>query len=376
MSLIVGNTLVKSEELHAKYGTGELTSFMKSISSNPNATLEFSTGLVTANDTRQTPGFTKIAIGKPLSIEILTVYTGKMPNVGFLGILSGNPDLLVSSAVKSSQTFDVAPRAINQLVQKVSKFQYIEPSALTEGCPIVYYTPSLADDTLFCSFELVVNSFDDSTIKQISGLFKSAVGLPVFAPAAAYLIAGSVILNIFKDIGNALLKRDPFLRADLPLRFNTPGVPISFARAALLYNDEDSEEFKDYETGSSRIGPGRNRTSLFHKKTKEEYHGSSPYVIANIDGRKREGLDKFSPKLASAALIEQFYGAKDTTSQVINALNEAMELYNDFSFRQKVEAIKKQLDQLPQDSADYKVEKSLYDAYNENIRNDLFKFVK
>lgn len=77
-SFVIGQKQVSSEELGEKHALGEVQRFQQA--QGPGAKLALSTGDVTKAEVETTapptPSFTPIGIGKPLSIEVLTVYTG------------------------------------------------------------------------------------------------------------------------------------------------------------------------------------------------------------------------------------------------------------------------------------------------------------
>jgi hypothetical protein len=379
-ALLIGDTLVSAEELSEKLALGTIGRFQAEAEKNPDAALQLSRGTVTASEVfaardLEAPEFTPIGLGKPLSIEMLTVYTGDAPGRGLFG---GQPDLLMTSAVRSVETFDAAPRAINQIVPDITDQQYIGPSALAEGCPIVYYKKSVENSTILCSFELITESFSDQVLQQMSALFKSAGSLPVFAPANAYLMAGSFLTKILAQLGTALVQNQPFLHANLDLRFDTPAVPPALARQAILYNDRDGAELLGYKVGLVQVGPDRQRVALQNEETGEVYQGNAPYIIVSLDGRNRDvELGDWERKLASAAVIERFYGAVDPGGQVVAAVEQAMDLYNDFMYHQKAKQIKEQLAELNPESETYEEEKqaleTLLKAYAGNIRHELFK---
>ena len=381
-SYMIGKIAVTSEELEENFAIGAVKHFLSEAASTIDATLKFRGGDAIASEVLS-PAFWKpdllpaaldfepIGIGKPIGIEILTVYTGDAPSTAIFG---GKPDLLVTSAVKSVQTFDAAPRAINQIVQKINDNAYIVPSAVKEGAPIVYYSSSLVNTTTLCTFELVAETFQKKIFERISGLFSVAAGLPIFAPASAYLLAGSFLIKILADIGKALVESNPFLSADMNLKFDTPGFEASIARRAYLYNERDRGEFANYIAVVKNIDSGGKQMAvLVHKDSGKEYKGNAPYIIVNIDGRERPELKDFTSKLASAALLERFYGTTDVAGKVVEAIDSAMKLYNDFTFQKKAEEIKKTLKSYSIDSDMYKKAKELFDAYNKNISNDLFK---
>ena len=312
--------------------------------------------------------FNPVGLGKPLLVEILTVYTGNAPR-NFLG---GKPDLLVASGVRGAQTFDAAPRAINQLEENIKDRSYIKPGAFSQGSPIVYYTDCLDTTTTFCSFELVVDSLRKDTIDSVSKLFATTAGLPIFVPANLYLLAGAVLVNLVGELANCFESR-PFLADTIDLRFLTSGVISSRAGHYIVYNQEDRNEFKNYQIGTLDDGFENRIIALCHKESGEEYRGESPYIIVNIDGTNRPDLEGYAPKLATAALLEQFYGKKNRSGQFIHTLEAALELYNDFNYRKKAEQLLAKMQTLTVGSTEFILTKILYEAYVNNIRNDLFR---
>ena len=384
-SFVIGNKQVSADELKEKSALGTLKSLQ--TGTDPKARVAFSTGEVTRSavleSTPETPGFTPIGIGKPMSIEILTVYTGDAPTKG---LFSKTSDLLVVSGVKAVETFAAQPKAINQLVPKIGDNQYLQPSAFDQGSPIVYYTPSVVNDTTLCSFQMVTDRFDQDIFDQVASLFSQAAGLPIFAPQSSYLLAGSYLIKIAAKLGNALVDRGPFLSADLTLRFDTPDIPVSMAQNAVLYDDRNQAELSGYEV---RFDGGS--LKLVDPSSGKAYSGDAPYIIVSLDGRERDSLQSFTPTIAQASMLEKFYGSGDPGGAVLQALGSALELYNDFESRQKAEGYAKTLDELKQkisaldpSAADYSTQKATllasftktqtsYDAWRGRIEDELFQ---
>lgn len=320
------------------------------------------------NGTRNlTENFTAVGVGRPLLVEILNVYTGDAP-ASFLG---GKPDLLVVSGVKGAQTFEAAPRAINRLQEDIKDRQYLQQIAFDKGSSVVYYTDCLESTTTLCSFELVTDSLQKNTINSVSKMFAVAAGLPIFVPANLYLLAGAMLVKLTGELANTFEAR-PFLSDTLELRFLTPGVPNFRSGHYVVYNREDRNEFNDYKV-VVKDEMGRPEVRLCHRQSGEEYHGNAPYMIVVIDGRRRPDLEGYTPKLASAALLEQFYGKKNRPDQFIHTLESALELYNDLTYRKKAEQILDKIQTLPVGSDEFVLAKLLFDAYINNIRNDIFK---
>jgi hypothetical protein len=94
-SFVTSNVVVSAEEFTEKLSPGAIGRFQAEAQGSPRAKPEFARGAVNVsqlaqparNDKPAAPGFTPIGIGKPLSPELLTVYSGNFPEKSFL---SGN----------------------------------------------------------------------------------------------------------------------------------------------------------------------------------------------------------------------------------------------------------------------------------------------
>ncbi len=368
-----GNTLVTEAEVAEKAHLGDFNDFLKVAEFNDNAKIEFRTGTVGLqqlfdNRSLGLPSFTPIGIGQPLSVEILCVYTGDAPQTFF----GGRKDLLVVSGVKGVQTHGEAPRAINQMEEKIGDNQYLQPGAFTQGSPIAYYTPAVDISSTFCSFELISDSFRQETFNMVARLFNTAGSLPVFAPQSMYLMAGSMLVKMVSDLGSALMESSPFLKGTIPFRFDTPNVPITRAKQLVLCNDRDARKLLGYAPGLMDDGNGNQRPALMDKATGSRYMGTAPYVIVSVDGRPRPELDDFASRLASAALLEKFYGPQ-REEQVVDVLDTAMRLYNDYIYHNKARDLQQRMSLLEPGSEEFLKKEELLNAYLKNIQMDLFR---
>lgn len=376
VSYFFGNTMVTSQELAEKNAIGAFSKFNKSILKGEDPLPIFRNGVVkydeiNDNSALDIPDRTPIGIGKPLSIEILCVYTGDAPNKLF----GGKKDLLVVSGVRATNTHDESPRAINQLVKKVEDNQYIQPSAFEQGSPIIYYTPAVDVSTILCSLEMVADTFSEETFDSISNLFSKAASIPVFFTSSFYLLAGSSIIKMAGELGKALFESKAFMKDNIPFYFDSPDMPLANARAAIVYNDKDEYLFKDFIPGFVKTG-GENRKALVNKNTGAEYRGKAPYILLSIDGRDRnQELNEFSPKIAAAAILEKFYGT-DIETKSTEIIEDAMMLYNDLTYNKKAAKLQKDMKAMNTNSNEYKKAKELLDAYKKNIQNEQFKLTK
>ncbi|MCL4180097.1 MAG: hypothetical protein KJ072_20410 [Verrucomicrobia bacterium] len=189
----LGDALVSHDELRAKAAHGKLQQFHQEIlSGSKTARLDFKFGMATAKNlvkpkTTSTGGIIQpreIEIGKPLTVQLRHVYTGNKAK-GFWG----DKDMLVVSAMKSLATYDAAPRAINYLVRKATNNRnFRTPDATDAGTPLICYSPALAQSSSVVTVEVMFHGFPKETFDAVAQAFSMAAGLPVFAPASAYLV--------------------------------------------------------------------------------------------------------------------------------------------------------------------------------------------
>ena len=257
-------------------------------------------------------------------------------------------------------------------MKNIKDHQYIKPSAFAEGSPIVYYSPAITSGNTLCSFHLIVDTFDDSTISAVGKVLGSAAGIPLFAPASAFLLVGASLLKMGAEIGKAF-ERSPYLEEDISLNFLTPGMPPIKAQAMIMTNNRHENEFNDYKIAVVGHQRRDKMMALVHKKTGRKYKGNAPYMIAVVDGRTRTELTDFAPRLATAALLDQFYPKGSVSSKIIETIENSLELSNDLHFRKKAKALQAKLATYPPDSKQYQNTKILLEAYLKNIRNELFK---
>lgn len=309
--------------------------------------------------------FLPIGIGKPLSVRIYAIYVGDLPPRNRPGKAR---DVMVVSGLKAAQTFDAAPRAVNLIQDQVRDNTTLRFGAFQDGSPIVYYTPSLSDDETACSFELVPDTFPSGVVNRVAGLFQRAGGLPIFVPASSYLLAGSTLVKMFSAFGAKFLERSPTLIDTLTLRFHVGGFPCFAAGVYALFNDGDRTEFSGYNPELVESG------EMALVKAGRPYDGSAPYILVGIDGREEPQLVDFVPHVASAALLEKFYPtAEDGAAVLIDELEVAVTLLNDFNYRQRAQKMQKRLAVMGEDDPGRAELTQLLAAYQGNIQTEEFK---
>ncbi|MGB9175893.1 MAG: hypothetical protein WCB46_04065, partial [Methanoregula sp.] len=165
-----GDAIVTKDEFFEKISTGQVTEFIENIRlRKPGVkSITFSNGTLTPGNI--TP-FQPIGIGKPLTIMIRQIYTGKYPQ-SFFG---SRKDMLATSAVKSITSFEEKPKALNYLMEKVSTNNVIEhPPAATSGTQFVFYSPALVDISLTLDLSVVFDNFPQPIFTQVGNALQTA----------------------------------------------------------------------------------------------------------------------------------------------------------------------------------------------------------
>lgn len=372
--LIIGNTLVSEKEFNEKSEKIEELIARASSGDQSSESLETANGVISVAAIREELSYTdpasgeelqyeSIGIGKPMSVEILTMYSGDFRKK----ISIGKRELLLMSAIKTSATYEAKAKAINLLVKNGQENKYLDFSSFGEGTRVVFYTPAVDADSYDLSFNFLVDSFDQELVDKISSAIQVAGTIPVFLSYSTLLLAGSKLLSIAGVAGNKLLQKKPLLEESIRLQFGIGGLTNSVSRKMLIC--ENYEEFSNYKI--QRLDNfGKVSYKLVNITTNQAYQGDEPYLIINIDGRKRESLESFTPKLVTAAILEKF--GQDEANNSVAILEDAMQLYNDYIYKTKADKLKKKLVSMGE-GEEYDKQKAIYDAYIANIYNEVFK---
>lgn len=370
----IGDALVTRDELVEKAATGEVGEFVRAIEERPDdATLEFSTGMATADNLLGGPAMTRsstratfesIALNKPLTIEIRHIYTGQYPTPSFF---KDTKDMLVTSAMKSLATFNAAPRAINYLKSQVSPKSNISiPAATEQGTPLISYVPALTDASNVLTLEVTFDTFPAEVIGSIANMFSKAAGIPIFALQSSYLLAAGTLINIVNRFARGLFERTPIFSTSEELSFDRPGSIIPQADFRLItdrpWDNHTRTQYRLNEDGQ-----------LIHIQQGNVYSGSLPYIVISLDGRARKEYEQFTPTAASAALLGRFYNVTEGQDQPLEPLLDALRLYNDWQFRLKADTLSKQITKLDSNSDEYRESKNKYDGLVANILNEALK---
>jgi hypothetical protein len=304
--------------------------------------------------------FSPIGLGKPISIEIAYVDTGGLAAPGFFG---GRPGLLLTSAVKRLPIFESAPRAVNLIQDEVERgFQFSDLPATRPGTPLIYYSPALTDRGTAVTIELVFDKFPEDAIKQIGSLMGSAAGVPLFAPASLYLMAGGMLVKLFAQFAEKLADGKQSFSETLSIDIDRPGMPNTQPGFAILTNSSELERLVDERKLKFTAKDGLTNTA-----DGKRYEGPAAYVVLKLDGTDRPDYTAFAPTMASAAILDRFLHTGSERPAGTDLILQSMKAFNDLHFRGKAEGIKRKLAQVGADSEEGRKLKVLFGAYVKNI---------
>lgn len=317
--------------------------------------ISFAAGSVDgAGDFRE---FKPVDFGKPLSIVIRRIYTGRFPEKHLF--VSRKP-LLLSSSVRDITTNVAGTRAINVLKQCVEpQSTFSGPDAAESGTDLVYYTPAVASPFITISLNMVFEDFDQELFSRASTLFNNLSSVPIFMPAAGYLLGASTVIKLAGDIGNQILNGRPVLNESLQLDFQFGGGGVPKPGYWILSSGTiDSKYVFDPNKG------------LIDRNTSKTYNGADPIVVLSVDGAAVDGLSNFTPLLASASVLGRFFNQKENSEVAMDTALDAVKLLNDLTLRKKAEETKARMDALPLNSAERKKLQDALLALNKNIGED------
>lgn len=415
---VVGDAIVSEAELIEKRTNGDLDGFMESLASgSEDAFVDFSTGRLrasqaivrksqastgTALEKVSTPllllkqdhmdeiaqveraedvakdtlvPFEKVGYGRPLTVEIRHVYTGEHPHTLF----GGGTGMLVTSAIKSVDTFDKAARAVNILKSNVQVGEHVQgPPAVEDGTRLVYYTPALTDASLSLTLEASFDNYDPGVLEAVSSAMTKAGGLPLFAsasvalgpyaaPAAVLLLAGGMATKIVGNLLRSRFDREPEFSATDSLSVGHPGEELLTEGFKLVTEADVDEAWRD----EHRCGPD----GVVRDRDRRRYRGDVSYMVISVDGRENDKYKQFTATAASAKLLEQYYGLGEQKMEPLEALVQGISLYSDLKYRHEADALAKKIEALGDngDAEELKKLKQQHEAMVKKISEDKLK---
>lgn len=367
-----GGALIDEDEIQAKTEAGHFAHFARESRKNPDsATIEFSTGRMLAG---QVPGgsaagpqrttFEPIGVGRPLTIEIRHIYTGRFPKTN---LFNRNADMIVTSAIKSSPVLAEAATAVNFLRKQVTpRTGFSTPHADELGTPVVFYSPSLTQKNSNLTIKFAFDDFPGDELDAISQALSTAAGLPLFAAAGLQIHSVAAIARWLGRLGESVFDSHAAFRSTQSLTFCRPGSTIPVANFALMMQDDEDERriLKNHE-----IRDG----ILVNPSSGSPYDGDVPYVVISLDGRRNDELKDFAAKSTAAMMLGEVYADANRNSSKLEDLEQAVGLYHDYRIRRRADRIATQLADEPAGTAEFERLAREHSALIANIASPLLK---
>jgi hypothetical protein len=309
--------------------------------------------------------FEDIGMGKPLVIWIDSVYSGNLPPRR----LWGKVGAVVTSAIKSWDTFDKKPRAINYIKQDAQRNSVIaSPTAIENGMPIVYYSPAVLEDSLLLTIEVAFNTVNQALFDTVNQLASSTASIPIFAPYANMLLTIGGAFKIGGNLGNSLFDNSAEFQSTEPIYLEVSGkIPTKAGYYLMTEPERDKRSLAEYKINQTG--------QLVHKTSGEVYSGDTAYIIIALTGKESPKLEKFTATLASAALLQEFFGIRENNDTNVDVLLQAMQLYNDTRYaadaKKVQEQIKNTTDATEKAELNAKLEALLKNISSSDIKNQL-----
>ncbi len=299
--------------------------------------------------------FAAIDFGKPLNVVLRKIYTGRFPEKR---LFSSRKPMLVSSSLKDIATTSGAVRALNMMKKAVDpQSSFSGPDAAEEGTNLLYYSPAMASPFLTLSITMLFEEFDQELFDHASKLFGSLAGVPIFMPAAGYLLGASTIIKLAGGLGHQFLNGTPALNENFQLDFSFGGGAIP--QAGYWIFSSGALDVSKYQFDATR--------GLIQQSNSSPYSGPDPVVVVSVDGTAVDGVSNFTPLAVSASILSRFLSQADGSEVAMDAALDAVKLYNDLNYRKKAEDTKDKLSRLPADNPDRKKLEAALKAFNDNI---------
>jgi hypothetical protein len=292
---------------------------------------------------------------------IRSIYTGRYPQ-GFLG----NPvkGLLTTSSVKSFATYDAQPQAVNMLKKDVGRNCFItRPGSDEPGTPIVFYSPALVDQSLTLTLRFIFDEFPAELFTEFEKILKGAASIPVFLTSSLYLTVSGSIVNLIGKVGERVFDGKPAFESSIPIDIALAGETPAAAGFRLVFDEDvDLETRRKYKV---------NKKGEVVDNDGNLFRGDRPYVVISCDGTANDNLKDFVPTAATAEILSRFFGATNSGGDS-ELLLEALKIYNDVHFRQKVDQLDEKIKKTSSATEKAKLKKER-EALLANISNELIR---
>lgn len=309
--------------------------------------------------------FSPLDIGKPMTIKLVTVYAGNYKN----GLFRNKKDMIVTSRIKAPHIPEEAQRAVHQIYIGMPEKVAVMPGPGNYGTPLIYCAPAFVDDGMMINLEFKIDNFNEGQMKAAGNILSVLGTIPIFSTASGILLFAGAAVKQAAPLINTLAEKKPWLSFNFDTPIREAGRKALEAGFYRIINQADEAEFKDYEIALS----GNNQPELRKKGARDTfYRGDRPYAIISINGEMADEHAGFSPALASAAILQKFYGIRENGA-IDEDIKGLLNLSNDYYFHQKIERLTNRLKTAEEGSEEYKQMQEKINAYKKNLQTDIFK---
>lgn len=266
--------------------------------------------------------FPAVAYGKPMTIDIRSVYTG---NVGSKSLFDGTGDIAVVSGVKDWSSVKASARGLNFVASKTGRHALLAgPDALSDGTRLVAYQKAVATAQVVASFEIVAAPPDPVLLTKLGGAFTAAAGVPLFLPYAGALLAAGQLVPLAGSLIDAIGARSPGWHQSAELSFDLPGyAPVA-------------ADFRLVAPATSDLQKLRYRANVgLIDRDDRLYTGDEPYVVIAVYGGERPELEGFTPGVVAADMARRFYPSKTGVATGLDDVLEIAKVASDWRFNRQ-----------------------------------------
>jgi hypothetical protein len=305
-----------------------------------------------------TVGFEPVGQGKPITIDIRKVYSGK---VGTKSLFDGTGDIAVASGVKNWGAFKASARGLNWVARKTGRQTLLEsPSALADGTTVIAAQKAVVTRQLSVTLELAAAEREGGIFDTLGAAFQQAAGIPLFMPQAGFLLAAGQLVPAVGNLLKALTGGRSSWDETAELSFGMPGLPNADAGLRIVAAANAGLDDLAFDHRRGLLNPDGT-----------PYNGDEPYVVLAVDGRFDPEMANFTPAVASADLTRRFFNAQSGLTGVIDELLDLAEIVSDVKFRDQALALQKQMTGMS--GTDKAEAQKRLEALVKNIANEALK---
>ena len=156
----------------------------------------------------------------------------------------------------------------------------------------MYYSPAATEVGIFTTVEMSIDrDFDEALTDKLGQAVGATAALPVFAPAAPWLIGAWIAIPLAGKFANIMMQPTNFFICSEQINISRPGLRLAEEGTWFLYPGNDSSPFEGYDFDPQ---------SLRLRKDGKEYKGEMPYAVMTLDGTDRPQWVDWQPTAASA----------------------------------------------------------------------------